>query len=302
MRLTVLGSNGLLGSALARMASGLGRIEVTAMPREVLDLGSVSDLDGWVPDADWVVNCAAVTDVDACEGDKAVESLFVNAMAPERIAAACRSAGAGFVHVSTDYVFYGDGLGSGDEGQYDETDEPSPRNRYGAHKLMGEAGARANGAYVLRTAWVYGPGGKNFVSKAYDLAVAGKPLSVDNVSSSTPTLASNLARYILAVVAADDRASGDVYHCCDAGEATRWEMFDRVRRALQPATDAWDVAHGGLYAGGADRPVRTPLDSTAFFMRFAGLVEQETVRGAVADYVRQCRERCERVVSGEVVG
>ncbi len=282
------------------MASAAG-LEVTAMPREVLDLGSVSDLDGWVPDADWVVNCAAITDVDACEGDKAVESLFVNAMAPERVAAACRSAGAGFVHVGTDYVFYGDGLGSGEDGQYDETDDPSPRNRYGAHKLMGEAGARANGAYVLRTAWVYGPGGKNFVSKAYDLAVAGKPLSVDNVSSSTPTLASNLARYILAVVAADDRVSGDVYHCCDAGEATRWEMFDRVKRALQPATESWDVAHGELYAGGVDRPVRTPLDSTAFFMRFGGPVEQATVKEAVADYVKQCRALCERVVSGEVV-
>lgn len=272
------------------------------MPREILDIGSVSDLDDWTPDADWVVNCAAITDVDACDGGKAVESLFVNAMAPERIAAACKPVGVGFVHVGTDYVFYGDGLGSGENGQYDETDDPSPRNRYGAHKLMGEAGARVNGAYVLRTAWVYGPGGKNFVSKAYDLAVAGKALSVDNVSSSTPTLVSNLARYILAVVETDDRASGDVYHCCDAGEATRWEMFDRVRRTLLPLTEAWDVAHGGLYSGGVPRPVRTPLDSSAFFLRFGGLAEQAAVKEAVVDYVAQCRARCEMVVAGEVVG
>ncbi len=271
------------------------------MPREVLDLGSVSDLDGWVPDADWVVNCAAITDVDACEGDKAVESLFVNAMAPERIAAACKLAKVGFVHIGTDYVFYGDGLGSGKDGQYDETDDPSPRNRYGTHKLMGEAGARANGAYVLRTAWVYGAAGKNFVSKAYDLAVAGKVLSVDNVSSSTPTLASNLARYILAIVKADNRVSGDIYHCCDSGEVTRWDMFDRVRRVLLPTTKAWDVSPGELYSRGVDRPVRTPLDSSAFFLRFGGLAEQVKVKDAVADYVVQCRNRCERVVSGEVV-
>lgn len=300
MRLTVLGSNGLLGSTLSRLATACG-LKVTAMPREVLDLGSVSDLDGWAPDADWVVNCAAITDVDACDGERAVESLFVNAMAPERVAAACRSAGAGFVHIGTDYVFYGDGLGSGEDGQYDETDDPSPRNRYGAHKLMGEAGARASGAYVLRTAWVYGPGGKNFVSKAYDLAVAGKALPVDSVSSSTPTLAGNLARYILAVVEADDRASGEVYHCCDAGEATRWEVFDRVRRAMLPATKAWGVAHGELYAGGVARPVRTPLDSSAFFLRFGGLAEQMSVKDSVAEYVVQCRARSERVVSGEVV-
>lgn len=300
MRLTVLGSNGLLGSTLCRIAGERG-LDVIPMPREVLDLGSVSDLDGWAPDADWVVNCAAVTDVDACEGYKAVESLFVNTMAPERVAAACRSAGVGFVHISTDYVFYGDGLGSGEDGQYDETDDPSPRNRYGAHKLMGEVGARANGAYVLRTAWVYGPGGKNFVSKAYELAVAGKGLSVDNVSSSTPTLASNLAQYALAVVETDDRASGDVYHCCDAGEATRWDMFDRVKRVLLPATEAWNMSPGGLYAGGADRPVRTPLDSSAFFLRFGELVGQVEAKEAVVDYVAQCRSRCERVVSGEVV-
>ncbi len=300
MKLTVLGSNGLLGSTLSRMATA-GGLDVTAMPREVFDLGSVSDLDDWTPDADWVVNCAAITDVDACEGDRAVESLFVNAMAPERVAAACRAVGTGFIHISTDYVFYGDGLGSGEDGQYDETDDPSPRNRYGTHKLMGEAGARANGAYVLRTAWVYGPGGKNFVSKAYDLAVSGKALSVDNVSSSTPTLASNLARYILAVVATDDRVSGDIYNCCDCGETTRWEVFDRVKRAMLPATATWEVAHGELYAGAADRPVRTPLDSTAFFMRFGGLAEQVTVKRAAAEYVAQCRSLGVRVVSGEAV-
>lgn len=300
-KLTVIGSKGLLGSTLCRMAESAGH-DVTGFDIEEMDISDHRAMAGWTPDADWVVNCAAITDVDACEtGDGAALSLLVNAVAPEVIAAACERAGAGFVHVSTDYVFFGDGMGAGEDGQYDETDDPAPRNRYGSHKLMGEVGARSHGAYVLRTAWLYGPGGKNFVSKSYELACGGKPLTVDNVCSATPTLASNLARYILAVVQADDRKSGETYHCCDAGEATRWEMFARIRRAMLPATEGWKIARGDMYAGGpATRPVRTPLDSSAFFMRFGRTEGQMGAKEAAVEFVSQCRENERHIVSGEV--
>ena len=303
MKIVVLGSGGLLGSTLARAASATGHA-VAGFGRAELDLRDHKSVAGWTPAADWVVNCAAVTDVDACEsGEGAEASLLVNAVAPEVLAAACERAGAGFVHVSTDYVFFGDGFGSGEGGQYDETDEPSPRSRYGAHKLMGEVGARARGAYVLRTAWLYGPGGKNFISKSYEAVARGRPLSVDAVSSSTPTLASNLARYILAVVATDDRRSGEVYHCCDRGESTRWDMFSRVRRAMLPDSDGLPpIARGGAYAAGAAaRPVRTPLDSSAFFLRFGRLAGQmETSRAAEA-FVGECRAAGGCIVSDGVV-
>ena len=297
-----MGSRGLLGSTLARAASAAGHA-VTAFGVAEMDLRDHKRIASWTPDADWVVNCAAVTDVDACEsGDGAEASLLVNAVAPEVVGAACEGAGAGFVHVSTDYVFFGDGLGSGEGGQYDETDEPSPRSRYGAHKLMGEVGARARGAYVLRTAWLYGPGGKNFISKSYEAVARGRPLSVDAVSSSTPTLASNLARYILAVVASGDRRSGEVYHCCDRGESTRWDMFSRVRRAMLPDADLPPIERGEAYAAGpAARPVRTPLDSSSFFLRFGRLAGQmETSRAAEA-FVGECRAAGNRIVSGGAV-
>jgi len=301
-KVTVIGSKGLLGSTLCRMAAEAGHV-VSGFDAEEMDIADFRAMSSWVPDADWVVNCAAITDVDACESASAEASLLVNAVAPETIGAACKKAGAGFVHVSTDYVFYGDGLGHGEEGWYDETDDPSPRNRYGAHKLMGEFGAAAHGAYVLRTAWLYGPGGKNFVSKAYELAARKQPVTVDNVSSSSPTLATNLARYILAVVAVDDRLSGDIYHCCDSGEATRWEMFDRVRRAMLPLTEGWELGQGELYTGGpADRPVRTPLDSTSFFLRFGDRAAQSEIKDAVAEFVAECRRAERHVVSGEVTG
>lgn len=300
-RITITGARGLLGSNLASIAADHGYV-VTALGREELDLADPEALSSWRPDADWVVNCAAVTDVDACEdGDGVLESLAVNAVAPEILAGACRRGGVGFIHVGTDYVFYGDGMGGGNDGWYDETDEALPKNRYGTHKLMGEKGALHHGAYVLRTAWVYGCGGKNFISKAYEFGVRKKNLTVDDVSSTTPTLAVNLARYVLAVAEADERASGELYHCCDLGEATRWEVFDRVRKHLGLSSDEWRVAKGQAFdSGRAKRPNRTPLDSSAFFLRFRK-AEQQTVKQAVAGFVTQCRG-VQHVVAGEVVG
>lgn len=299
-KLTVIGAKGLLGSTLCCLASKEG-YEVTGLGFEEMNMANLRSVSSWTPDADWVVNCAAVTDVDACETEKSDPSILVNAVAPEVIGATCAAAGVGFVHISTDYVFYGDGLGDGYDGWYDETDDPAPRNRYGTHKLMGEIGAAFNGAYVLRTAWLYGSGGKNFVSKAYELAARNQPVTADNVSSSSPTLASNLAKYILAVVAADERRSGAVYHCCDRGEATRWEMFDRVRRAMLPFTDGWEVSRGELYTGGsAKRPVRTPLDCRTFFIRFSS-VTQADIKDAAVDFVNECRGIEKHVVAGEVV-
>jgi dTDP-4-dehydrorhamnose reductase len=287
MKIAVLGSRGLLGSTLARAASAAGH-SVAGFGRAEMDLRNHRFLASWTPDADWVVNCAAVTDVDACEsGDGADASLLVNAAAPEAVASACRRAGAGFVHVSTDHVFYGAVSGGGEGGQYVEADEPSPRNRYGVHKLMGEVGARAHGAYVLRTAWLYGPGGKNMISKSYDALTSGRPLSVDAVSISTPTLASNLARYILAVVARGERRSGDLYHCCDRGECTRWDVFSLVRRAML-LEDSPPIARGWAHTGTADRPVRTPLDSSSFFRRFGGPAAQMEAPRAAEAFVAEC--------------
>lgn len=285
---TVIGSHGLLGSILARVALERGH-EAISLARGDIDLADTDSLTEWVPETDWVVNCAAVNDVDGCEDERAKESLLVNGVAPEILAAACRKHGKGFVHISTDYVFYGDGLGSGEDGQYDESDETSPRSRYACHKLMGEIGAAGNGAYTLRVAWLYGPGGKNFVCKSYELGLQRKSLQVDAVSSSTPTSAANLAEYILAIIDTDERDSGYLYHCCDEGEATRFDIFERVRTAMGLSAEEWSIEKGTLFAGRATRPTRSPLDSTAFFMRFDD-VEQRTVKGSVKEFVEQCRE------------
>lgn len=286
--ITVIGSNGLLGSVLARVAGERGR-EVVPLARSDIDLADIDFLTEWVPETDWVVNCAAVNDVDGCEDEKAKDSLLVNGVAPELLAAACRRHGKGFVHISTDYVFYGDGLGSGEDGQYDESDETSPRSRYACHKLMGEVGAVSNGAYALRTAWLYGPGGKNFICKSYELCLQRKPLKVDAVSSSTPTSAANLAEYILVVIDTDERDSGYLYHCCDEGETTRFSVFERVRTAMGVPAEKWPLEKGPLFVGRAPRPTRSPLDSSAFFMRF-GNAEQRTVKDSVREFVEQCRE------------
>jgi dTDP-4-dehydrorhamnose reductase len=285
--ITVIGSKGLLGSNLCKLAATIGH-KVEPLDVEELDISDTAFLSGWIPKSDWVVNCAAITDIDAAEEKLAKESLLVNGAAPEMLAAACKKAGVGFIHVSTDYVFFGDGLGSGIASRYQESDEPAPRCRYGIHKLMGEMGAEHHGGYVLRTAWLYGPGGKNFVSKSFDIATRRQKVAVDNIAVSSPTLATNLAANILAIVAEDERKTGGLYHCADEGEVTRWEVFDMVRRSLGLSETDWVVEQGPMYTAAAPRPLRTPLDSSAFFLRFAN-AKPVLIRAAVEEYVSQCK-------------
>jgi len=188
-------------------------------------------------------------------------------------------------------IFSGDGLGRGPSGMYVETDPTAPICRYGCHKLMGEIGALGHGAYVLRSAWLYGPGGKNFISKAYEFGQAKKKLTLDDVSYSSPTLSSNLAEYTLAVVETDQRESGMLYHCCDQGHATRWELFDYVRKQLEWSSDQWAVKKGPQYTSGTTRrPLKTPLDSSLFFRRFSH-IKQRTIEQAVTVFVSQCRDQ-----------
>ena len=157
-RAVVLGAAGQLGREVASVLRQRGA-EVLAADRNRADL---RDTDGTAAlaagfGARVVYNCAAYTDVDGCEShvDRAME---VNGRAPGRLAAAlptdCR-----MIHVSTDYVF--DGLG---HRPYREGDATSPRTAYGRSKLRGESGVLDAGGLVVRTSWVFGPEGRNFVS------------------------------------------------------------------------------------------------------------------------------------------
>jgi dTDP-4-dehydrorhamnose reductase len=163
-----------------------------------------------------VVNAAAYNAVDAAETDRGA-AFRANALGPGLLAEAAHAVGASILHVSSDYVF------DGEKGSpYDEADAPHPLSAYGESKLAGEQAVRAANPkhYVVRTAWVYAHGGKNFPRTILALAAKG-PVRVVDDQRGSPTFAPHLAQAIARLV--ETEAFG-IWHLAGAGEASWYEL------------------------------------------------------------------------------
>ena len=198
-----------------------------------------------------VVNAAAYTAVDTAESD-AEAAYRANRDGPAELARLCAAAGVPLIHVSTDYVFDGTKAAP-----YVETDPTGPQGVYGASKLAGEQAVLSSGAHaiILRTAWVYGPIGKNFLLTMLNLGKTRDKLTVVADQHGCPTAADDLAAAILAIAARiaeggwQDRYGG-VYHAAGTGETT-W--CDFARAIFQEAQ-----RHGGKV------PVVEPIPTSAY--------------------------------------
>ena len=168
---------------------------------------------------EWIVNCAAYTAVDRAE-DEPAKAEAINAAAVRFLGEAARERGAAVVHISTDYVFNG-----GKEGAYVETDEPDPIGSYGRTKLAGEQALRKalDEHCILRTSWLFGRHGANFVHTMLRLFSEKEAISVVNDQWGSPTYAADLARAIAAVIDAGRRSYG-TYHFSNEGR-TNWHQF-----------------------------------------------------------------------------
>jgi len=169
-----------------------------------------------------IVNCAAFTNVDGCEVQEELATR-VNGAGPGYLAEVAQEIGATLVHISTDYVF------SGDQARpYLESDAPHPLSAYGRSKLAGEEAILATGLeryFILRTSWLYGPGGKNFVETILRLAAERDELRVVADQIGTPTYSGDLSQAIYRLLTlAPHPASYGTYHFSDSGE-TSWYGF-----------------------------------------------------------------------------
>ncbi|MCM3884514.1 dTDP-4-dehydrorhamnose reductase [Frankia sp. R82] len=205
-----------------RAYAGLGRAELDitdpARVRAVLrDQARPAKVQGGLV----VINTAAWTDVDAAESDETA-AYAVNAAGPAHLAAACAEVDAVLVQVSTDYVFAGAA-----NKPYEVDDETAPVGAYGRTKLAGEEAVRAllpTSSYVVRTAWVYGQSGRNFVRTISRLARERGAVSVVDDQTGSPTWSADLAAGLLDLAVAEPPPG--VYHCTNAGETT-WFGFAR---------------------------------------------------------------------------
>ena len=218
-KILITGSRGMVGWATSEHCWLIGD-EVVPCVHESLDITDAEQVQTVIsresPDA--VINCAAWTDVDGCESDPA-KAEHANAVGPENLARACRKVNAGFVTISTDYVF--DGLR---DGFYTQRDDPKPLSVYGRAKLEGERRSQVEYArtIVVRTGYIFGPNGRNFLSVVVDRANRGEKLKVITDCWGTPTYARDLAVRMRELVEMD---LPGVFHVVSSGNGASFETF-----------------------------------------------------------------------------
>ncbi|GAA5181091.1 dTDP-4-dehydrorhamnose reductase [Rugosimonospora acidiphila] len=226
MRWLVTGANGMLGRELRGVLAEAGETEVSALARADLDLLDRAALADAVTGHDVVINAAAWTDVDGAEADE-VAATAVNGHAVADLADLCAASGAFLIQVSTDYVFAGDATSP-----YPESAPTAPLNAYGRGKLVAERAVLETlpgRGYVVRTAWLYGAHGKNFVATMLRLAAQRETVEVVADQEGQPTWTHGLAAQLVALAgrAVAGEAEPGVYHGTATGQ-TSWYGLARA--------------------------------------------------------------------------
>ena len=282
MKILLFGKNGQVGWELQRSLSLFG--ELVALGRhedhnpEGL-CGDLANLDGIAQTIkqvrpDVVVNAAAYTAVDRAESELELADK-INADAPGVIAKQCDRIGAWMIHYSTDYVFNG----SGDHA-WCETDLTAPVSIYGQTKLAGENAIRAGTErhIILRTSWVYGAHGQNFIKTILRLASERPYLSIIDDQWGAPTgaeLLADVTGQIVPQILKDETKSG-TYHCAARGE-TNWHGYARyivetassLGQALSIGADAIEAIPASQYKTAAKRPLNSRLDCSSLERTFS---------------------------------
>lgn len=222
MKVLVTGAGGMVGRAVIEYCRTNGD-SVFSYDHHGLD---ISDLDRVThtlqrDQPEVVVNCAAWTDVDGCELDRD-RAFAVNAAGPENLASASREISAGLITISTDYVFDGK-----KDGFYTQRDQPAPESTYGLTKLEGERRAQLAHArtIVVRTGFIFGPGGSNFLSTIIERARRGENLKAIRDAYGTPTYAPDLAARLRELAQLDLPGT---FHVVNAGAGVSYEEFARA--------------------------------------------------------------------------
>lgn len=256
-KILVTGSNGQLGRAINKQYAGSTEFEIVNTDVDELDITNIDDtikmMEEVRPYA--IINCAAHTGVDACETQQ--DSAYrINAIGPRNLSIAAAKVGAKMVHVSTDYVFEGNG-----NKPYLEFDSPNPQGMYGATKLAGEKFVQqfAKEFFIIRTAWLYGEG-KNFVKTMLKLSETNDTVRVVGDQYGTPTSATELAKAIAYLLPTENYG---IFHGTCEGMCS-WADFAKEIFRLAGKDTKVDAITTAEYPTPAVRPAYSVLENYMF--------------------------------------
>lgn len=258
MNILVTGANGQLGNEMRRISAGSRDhyIFTDVAELDITDASAVSDMVKG-NDVEVIVNCAAYTNVDKAEDDEATADLLNN-VAVRNLAEAAAAADALLIHVSTDYVFSGNGCTP-----YTEDSPVEPLGAYGRTKLAGEKSLAASGCryMIFRTAWLYSPFGKNFVKTMRKLTAEKDTLNVVFDQVGTPTYAGDLAALICKVISERMTDRQGIYHFSDEGVCS-W--YDFAVEICSLSGNVCDIrpCHSDEFPSRVKRPHFSVLDKT----------------------------------------
>jgi dTDP-4-dehydrorhamnose reductase len=278
MKLLITGAGGQLGQDCVRLL--LDRHEICALTSRQLNITNAEAVQAAVecvrPDV--LINCAAYTAVDACESEVDC-CMAVNADGPANLADTCGKVGCRLIHISTDYVF--DGCKPVPEA-YREEDLTGPVSAYGRSKLAGEEAiaARIENYLILRTAWLYGIGGKNFLKTMLRLALANRPINVVNDQFGSLTWTMTLARQIEQIL---DSGLTGIAHATAEGYCTWFEGAKYFLEAMQVEFSI-SPCHTADYPTPAKRPANSILENRR--LKEQGLNVMRDWRADVDEFVR----------------
>jgi len=256
MKLLITGSKGMLAADLIKEFEGTCEI----IGRDIHDFDIcdkelvIDEINKLKPDC--VINCAAYTHVDNCETEKN-QAFAVNGEGVRNLALACKEAGSLLCHVSTDFVF------DGKKGiPYVETDAVNPLSVYGMSKLEGEKNIQEilDDYIIVRTSWLFGRAGSNFVETISKLAKEREVLDVVNDQTGSPTFTVDLSRAIKRLI---DVSARGVYHVCNSGICTWFDFACKICE-LTRGTASVNPVSSDTYVRPAVRPDYSVMDCTKF--------------------------------------
>ena len=258
VKVLVTGGRGQLAKCIKMASKRRADLNISFEDSSLFDITNSSQMRVYLSknkDFEFLINCAAYTNVDLAEKNKD-KAYQVNAEGAEKLAKLCKEFNIKLVHISTDFVFDGSNTRP-----YKETDVPNPSSVYGASKLQGEKNImeRLSSYFIIRTSWLYSEFGSNFVKTILRLADTQKEIKVVSDQIGSPTNAHDLADFLLEIISINSTNYG-TYHFSNTGETSWYGFAKEVFRICNVSADL-QLISSSAYASLANRPKYSVLDT-----------------------------------------